>query len=189
MEDVMTVKRSLFALGVVVGVGLGASACTGGSSPPDPAATITTRTFAVTLTSSPMRLGFLTAEFGDLSVVDQVREATGEPVEPPKLRGTLKVKNVSEDRAARLVGGTVRYLDRNGRAIALAAGRDAPAFTFYSGDRVDPGKETSASIDVPFPAAAMKATPLDDLQVELTYITSPFVREAATTGATVVAHR
>ena len=180
-------KQPLSVLAMITALGLTATGCTGGSGQDDPAAAVKTRTFGVNVATTPLRLGFLAAEFSNLSVVDEVREASGEVVAPPKLRGTLKVKNVSEDRAARLVSGTVRYLGRDGRTIALASGREAPTFTFYSyGDRVDPGKETTVSIDVPFPAAAMKATPLDDLQLELTYVPTPFVREAVTTPATIV---
>ena len=185
----MASTRRLGILALVSAFVVAAGGCTGGGggtaeSTPE----ITERTFALKLQTTPVEVGFLAAELSNLTVVERVREGSGEVVDPPELRGTLKVKNVSEDRTARLIGGRLRYLGRDGRAITLAEGRNAPTFTFYSyGDRVDPGKETSLTLDVPFPAAAMKDAALDDMQLELSYVPTPFVTEAATMPATLVA--
>ncbi|MBI1735498.1 MAG: hypothetical protein HYR51_10020 [Candidatus Rokubacteria bacterium] len=180
-------KQRLAVLVIVAGLAAIAAGCTGGDGTADGASAVKERSFVVKLAPTPLRVGFLTAELSNVSVVERVREGSGEVVEPAQLRGTLKVKNMSEDQTARLVGGTLRYLGADGRTIALAAGREAPTFTFYSyGDRVDPGKETSLGLDVPFPAAAMNGAGLDDLRLELSYIPTPYRTEAATVAATLV---
>jgi hypothetical protein len=177
----------LVILGTVTMSGAG---CTGGSgTAADTAPAVEERTFALKLTPTPLRVAFLTAELTDLSVVEGVRQGSGEVVEAPKLRGMLKVKNTSKDRTARLVGGTIEYLGAEGHPIALAPGRGDTAFTFYtySGDRVDPGKDTSQTINVPFPAAAINGEKLAEVRLTLTYIPTPYRTEAATVSASLVA--
>lgn len=184
----MALTRRLRILTIITAVAVAAGGCTGSNGTADNAPKITERTFAVDVGETPVRVGFLSALLTNVSVMERVQEGSGEVVDPPKLRGTLKIKNTSEDRTARLVGGRLRYLGPDGKAIALAAGREAPTFTFYSyGDRIDPGKETSLSLDVPFPAAAVKDTALGDMQLELTYVPTPFVTEAATIPTTLAA--
>jgi hypothetical protein len=110
------------------------------------------------LPPTPMRVDFLTAELMELSVIERVAPGSGEVVEPPRLHGTLRIRNTSSDRTARLVGGAIESVGTDGRRIPLGSGRADTAFTFYSysGDRVDPGEDTSQTIDIPFPAAALK---------------------------------
>jgi hypothetical protein len=95
-----------------------------------------------------------------------VERETGKIVTGPQLRGTLRLKNAAEDRAVRLVTGTVTVLDRQGQPIRVAEGRGDTEFRFYSyqTDRLDPGAETTQSIDVPFPAAALGDASLGDLR-------------------------
>lgn len=182
-------KPRIAALLVAAGLTAVAAGCTGGDGTAESTPTVTERTFALKIEPTPMRVGFLTAELSNVSVVERVDTGSGQVVDPPKLRGTLKIANTSEAQTARLVVGTLRYLDKQGQPIALAAGREAPSFTFYSyGDRVDPGKDTSLSLDVAFPAAATNGTPLDDLRIELTYIPAPLVTQAATVSAALVAN-
>jgi hypothetical protein len=109
-----------------------------------------------------------------------VERETGKIVTGPQLRGTLRLKNAAEDRAVRLVTGTVTVLDRQGQPIRVAEGRGDTEFRFYSyqTDRLDPGAETTQSIDVPFPAAALGDASLGDLRLELTYVTLPYHEES-----------
>jgi len=100
-------------------------------------------------------------------------------VDPPKLRATLKLKNSSENQAARLISGKIEYADAQGKLIPLAEGRGDTSFKFYSygPDRLDPGLETSQSIEVPFPAAPLKDKTLRDIRLELSYIPTPYKEE------------
>jgi len=101
-------------------------------------------------------------------------------VNAPKLSGTLRLKNTSEDQTARLIEGRIDYLDAQGAQIPLAKERDAPTFRLYSyqTDRLDPGMETTQSIDVPFPAAALNDRKLRDVRLELAYIPSPYKEDS-----------
>jgi hypothetical protein len=177
----------LGVLGVIAVTGAG---CSGGNgTAADTSPQVEERTFALDLASTPLRLDFLTAELTELSVVERVRKGSREVVAAPTLRGMLKVKNTSSDRTARLVGGAVEYLDADGDPIALAPGRGDAAFTFYSysGERVDPGKDTTQTIDVPFPVAALNGDEFAEMRLRLTYIPTPYRTDAATVTATLVA--
>ncbi|MGH7389721.1 MAG: hypothetical protein ACREM3_09730 [Candidatus Rokuibacteriota bacterium] len=140
------------------------------------------KTFTVKPATSALRVGFLTGQLTDLQVVQRVNEQTGEVVQAPRLRGTLKLKNATSDQTARLVSGSLEFLDGDGKAIPLGAGREEPRFTFYGygGDRLDPGMETSHTIDTSFPAAALDGQRLADIRVEVTYIPDPYREESAT---------
>ena len=73
---------------------------------------------------------------------------TREVVQPPRLQGTLKLRNETVDQTARLISGSLEFLDHHGNPIPVASDREAPRFTFYaySGDRLDPGMETSHNV-------------------------------------------
>jgi hypothetical protein len=138
------------------------------------------KTFALSPAAAPVRVALLVGQLENLQVTQRVERETGKVVTGPQLRGTLRLKNAAEDRAVRLVTGTVTVLDRRGQPIRVAEGRGDPEFRFYScqTDRLDPGAETTQSIDVPFPAAAIGDALLGDLRLELTYITLPYHEES-----------
>jgi hypothetical protein len=140
------------------------------------------KSFAVKPATSTLRVGFLTGKLTDLEIVERVNKQTGEVVQAPRVRGTLKLKNPTADQTARLVSGSLEFLDADGNPIPLAAGREAPRLSFYaySGDRLDPGMETSHTLDVSFPAAALDGQPLADIRVKVTYIPDPYRAESAT---------
>jgi hypothetical protein len=154
--------------------------CSKGTEPA-PTAQLDSKTIALKPTSSSVQLGFLTGELTDLTVSQTVNTTTGETVQPPKLRATLKLRNASSDQVARLVSGRVEYLDAGGKSIPLAKDRQDTSFKFYSyqGDRLDPGMETSQGIEVPFPMSAMKDGHLADVRLRVAYIPSPFRTESA----------
>ena len=54
-----------------------------------------------------------------------------------------------------------------------------PTLTFatYGSDRLDPGQEATQSLDVDFPAEALKAKKLKEIRFELVYIPSPYHEE------------
>ncbi len=107
-----------------------------------------------------------------------MEQGTGKVVDLPKLGATLKLKNTSENQAARPISGKIEYVDAEGRLIPLAEGRGETSFQFpYYQDRLDPGKEASLNIEVPFPAAALKEKKLRDIRLELAYIPTPYKEE------------
>lgn len=162
-----------------VAVAISITACTRQEQAAAPS--IELKTFALKPASAPVKIAFLTGELKDLKVTERVEQGSGTAVEPPRLRATLKVKNVSPDQAIRLISGRIEYADAAGNAIQLAEGRGGASFKFYAyqQDRLDPGMETSQDIDVPFPAAALKEKKLGDIRLELSYIPTAYRIEAA----------
>lgn len=135
--------------------------------------------FTLTPATAPVMASFLTGELKDMKVTQRVEKVSGKVVDPPKLSATLKLKNTSEDRAARLLSGKIEYVDADGNAIPLAQGRDDIGFKFYSYqmDRLDPGMDTTQTLEVPFPAVALKGKKLNDIRLELSYIPTPYEEE------------
>lgn len=183
-------KRQLAVLAITGGIAVIAAGCSDrAGTAADAASAVEARTFSVKLAPTSMRLDFLTAELSELNVVERVDNDSGEIVAPATLRGMLKVKNTSSDQTARLVGGSIEYIGASGDRIAVAPGRGGTGFTFYSysGERVDPGKDTSQTIDVPFPASALNGAGLAEVRLRLTYIPTPYRTDAATAAASLTA--
>jgi len=61
------------------------------------------KSFPVTPGTATVKAAFLTGELQDLRVTERVEKGSGKVVDPPKLRGTLKLKNTSGNQAARLI--------------------------------------------------------------------------------------
>jgi hypothetical protein len=137
----------------------------------------------------PVRVGILSGQLSNLSVVQRVNADTKEVVYAPQLRGTLTLKNGSPDQAVRLVSGRVEYLDDAGAPIALKPDRSETGFNFYSysSERLDPGKEISHSVDVPFPAVALDGVALSDIRLRVTYLPAPYRQESVEVPVTVAA--
>jgi hypothetical protein len=89
------------------------------------------------------------------------------------------MKNSSPNQTIRLVSGKIRYLDAQGLPIKLEETRTEPTLKFstYGTDRLDPGQEATQSLDVDFPAEALKAKKLQEMRLELAYIPSPYHEE------------
>ncbi len=99
-----------------------------------------------------------------------------------KLSGKLVLKNVSSDQTLRLIGGKVLYIDMQGKPIKLEENRTAPmlriASSYGSQERLDPGQDSTQTLDADFPAAALGAKKLKEIRLELSYIPSSFREEA-----------
>jgi hypothetical protein len=80
-----------------------------------------------------------------------------------------------------MVGGKIQYLDAQGQPIKLEAARTEPTLKFsaYGSEMLDPGKEATQTVDVEFPAEALKAKMLKEIRLELVYIPSPYKEESA----------
>jgi hypothetical protein len=70
-------------------------------------------------------------------------------------------------------------MNNDGKPVSPAEGRRDTTFTLssYQSDRLDPGREASQDIDVPFPSAALKENTLRDIRLDLTYIPMPYKEE------------
>ncbi len=147
--------------------------------PSGTAAVIEDKTYAVTPASVTVKAGIITGEVIELKVTERVEKGSDRVVSPAKLTGTLRLKNTSANQTVRLVAGKILYIDTQGQPIKLEAARTEPTVKFatYGSERLDPGQEATQSLDVDFPAEALKAKKLKEIRLELAYIPSPFREE------------
>ena len=147
--------------------------------PSGTAAVIEDKTYTVTPASVKVKAGIATGEVTEMKVTERVEKGSDRVVSPAKLTGTLKLKNTSANQTVRLVAGKIQYIDAQGQPIKLEAARTEPALKFatYGSERLDPGQEATQSLDVEFPAEALKAKKLREIRLELAYIPSPFQEE------------
>jgi uncharacterized membrane protein YeaQ/YmgE (transglycosylase-associated protein family) len=144
------------------------------------AAPIEDKTYAVMPPSVKVKAGIVTGEVTDMKVAERVEKGSDRIVTAAKLTGMLKLKNTSANQTVRLLEGKLRYIDAKGQPIVLEDARTEPAFKFSaygSSDRLDPGQEAIQSLDVEFPAAALKPNSLKEIRLEFAYIPSPYREE------------
>ncbi len=151
----------------------------GCSQQPGTAVVIEDKVYTVTPASVTVKAGIVTGEVTEMKVTERVEKGSGRLVSPAKLTGMLKLKNSSKDQAVRLVGGKIQYVDAQGQPIKLEATRTEPIIKFatYGSERLDPGQDATQSVDVDFPAEALKAKKLKEIRFELAYIPSPYKEE------------
>src|SRR3989441_11253441 len=144
------------------------------------AAPIEEKTYAVTPASVKVKAGIVTGEVTEMKVAERVEKGSDRIVTAAKLTGTLKLKNTSANQTVRLLEGKLRYIDAQGQPIKLEDARSEPIlkFTSYGGsERLDPGQEATQSLDVDFPAEALKANRLKEIRFEFAYIPSQYREE------------
>lgn len=152
-----------------------------GPAPQQPAATaavIEDKTYTVTPATMAVKAGIVTGEVTEMKITERVEQGSGRVDSAAKLTARLVVKNTSTNQTVRLVAGKIRYVDAHGQPIALEEGRTEPTLKFGGSERLDPGQEATESVDVDFPAEALKAKRLGQIRVELAYIPSPYRQEA-----------
>lgn len=148
------------------------------AQPAATAAVVEDKTYTVTPATMKLRAGIVTGEVTDLKVTERVEKGSDRVVTAAKLTATLRLKNTSADQTVRLVAGKILYIDAHGQPIALEAARTEPTLKFSnSGERLDPGQEATESLDVEFPAEALKAKTLKEIRLEFAYIPSPYRQE------------
>ena len=148
--------------------------------PSGTAAIIEDKTYAVTPASVTVKAGIVTGEVTEMKVTERVEQGSNRVVSPAKLSGTLKLKNTSANETVRLVAGKILYIDAQGQPIKLEESRTEPVVKFatYGNERLDPGQDGTQSLDVEFPAKALKAKKLKEIRLELAYIPSPYREES-----------
>jgi len=171
----MLSRRETWILGFGTVLAAALAAC-GQQNTGTPTPAVEEKTFALAPASASVKAEFLAGQLQDMKVVERVEQGTGKVVEAPKLHATLKLKNTSTDQTARLVGGKVEYTDKEGKPIPLSEGRQDTSFSLpsYQMDHLDPGKDFSQDIDVPFPSGALKEKRLQTIGLELIYVPTPY---------------
>src|SRR3990170_916859 len=145
-----------------------------------PAVVIEDKVYTVAPASVKVKAGIGTGDVTEMKVTERVEKNSGRIVSPAKLTGKLVLKNSSKDQAVRLVGGKIQYIDAQGQPIKLAEAQTEPTIKFatYGAETLDPGKDATQTMDVDFPAEALKAKKLKEIRLELVYIPSPYKEEA-----------
>jgi len=149
---------------------------------PQPAATaavIEDKAYTVTPAAMKVKAGIVTGEVTEMKVTERVEQGSGRVISAAKLTAKVVLKNSSANQTIRLVSGTITYIDVHGQPIKLEAARAEPTLKFatFDSDRLDPGQEATQSLDVDFPAEALKAKTLKEIRLGLAYIPSPYREE------------
>jgi uncharacterized membrane protein YeaQ/YmgE (transglycosylase-associated protein family) len=156
------------------------------------AAPIEDKTYPVTPAAVKVKAGIVTGEVTDMKVAERVEKGSDRIVTAAKLTGMLKLKNTSADQTVRLLEGKLRYIDAKGQPIKLEDARTEPTFkfaTYGSSERLDPGQEAIQSLDVEFPAEALKPNSLKEIRLEFAYIPSPYREETVNIPVSIGAAR
>ena len=144
--------------------------------------------YAVTPATIKVKSGMLSGEMIDMKITERVEEGSGRIDMPARLSAKLGLKNVSPDQTLRLLGGNVVYIDMQGKPIALENNRSEPSLklsAYGSQERLDPGQETSQSVEAEFPADALQGKRLKEIRVDLQYIPSAYRQESLRFGVAV----
>jgi hypothetical protein len=156
------------------------AACT----PPAPSAVaaVNDKVYTVTPDAMKVKAGMVTGEVTEMKITERIEAGTGRITAPAKLSGKLSLKNTSADQTMRMVSARIRYIDMQGKPIALEDNRTEPSVqvapqNYSSVDRLDPGQESIHTLDAEFPAAALKAKSLKEVRLELSFIPSQFKEE------------
>lgn len=163
---------------LIVTVGALAGGCA--QQPAAAVAPVEDKAYAVTPASVTVKAGIIAGAMTDLKVTESIEKGSDHVVSPAKLSGTVTLKNTSSNQTVRLLAGKIRYIDAQGQPIKLEEGRTEPALTFSTStaDRLDPGQDATQSLDVAFPAEALKGKRLKEIRLDLAYIPSPYHEEA-----------
>ena len=165
---------AMIVMGAAAAVFVGCSQQPSGTSP-----VVEDKTYTVTPPGMKVKAGIVTGEVTEMKVTERVEKGSGRVVSPAKLTAKVVLKNSSANQTVRLVAGKIQYIDAQGQPIKLEETRTEPTLKFqtYGNERLDPGQEATQSLDVDFPAEALKAKKLKEIRLELAYIPSPYQEE------------
>jgi len=163
----------------VIMVTMVAAVSLGCSQPSGTAVMYEDKVYTVTPASVQVKAGIVTGEVTEMKVTERIEKGSDRVVAPAKLTGKLKLKNSSKDQAVRLMTGKLLYIDAQGQPIKVGEGRTEPFLKLatYGAETLDPGQEATNSVDVDFPADALKAKKLKEIRLELAYIPTSYKTE------------
>lgn len=167
-----------WGLGAAVAVVMGWMVFGPVQQPAATAASIDDKTYPVTPVTLTLKAGIVTGEVTDMKVTERIEQGSNRVVSPAKLTGKIALKNSSTNQTVRLVASKIEYIDAQGHPITLEDNRADPIVKFSSSERLDPGQETTESLDVDFPVEALKANTLKTIRLNLVYVPSPYREEA-----------
>jgi hypothetical protein len=151
------------------------------------AAVIEDKVYTVTPATMTVKAGIVQAEITEMKVMERIEKGSGRIDVPAKLTAKLKLKNSSSDQTVRLIGGKMVYIDTQGNPIKLEEARTEPAirFTSMSSSQLDPGQDATQTLDVDFPAEALKAKKLKEIRLNIIYAPTAYRQETATVAVSI----
>lgn len=157
------------------------------STPPGETTSIEDKVYSVTPPAMTVKAGIVTAELTEMTVTERVEKGSGKVESPAKLTGKLKLQNSSPDQTVRLIGGRIVYIDQRGEPIRVEEARTEPSirFTSSSPSQLDPGQNSTQSVDVDFPANALKAQALKEIRLDLIYAPTAYRSESGKVAVTI----
>jgi hypothetical protein len=160
-----------------------------GCSPkaPSTALVVEDKVYAVTPPAITVKAGIVTAELTEMKVTERVEKDSGRIDTPAKLTGKLKLQNSSPDQTVRLISGKLVYVDMQGQPIKIEEARTEPTirFTSVNSSQLDPGQDATQSIDVDFPAEALKTKTMREIRLDLVYAPAAYRQESAKVAVTI----
>jgi hypothetical protein len=154
---------------------------------PGMATVIEDKVYSVTPPAMTVKAGIVTAELTDMKVTERVEKESGRIESPAKLSAKLKLQNSSPDQTVRLISGKIVYMNQQGEPIKVEEARTEPAirFTSAASSQLDPGQDATQSIDVDFPANALKARMLKEIRLDLIYAPTAYRQETGKLAVTI----
>ena len=178
--------RSAIATAVFAAITVG---CTPPQSQNRPV--VNDKTYPVTPGALTVKGGLLSGALTEMKVVERIEEGSGRVDQPARLTGKLVLTNVSKDQSLRLLGGKLLYIDMQGKPIPLEDKRTEPTLrvsnSYGSQERLDPGQDSSQTVEAEFPVEALKLKRLKEIRLELLYIPSAYRQETMNFGVSVAA--
>jgi hypothetical protein len=158
-------------------------------TPPATAVVMKDKLYVVTPDAMTVKVGILSGQFTEMKVTERIEGDSGKVYTPARLTGKLVLKNVSSDQTLRLLGGKVSYIDMQGKPIKLEDNRTEPTLkvsnSYGSQERLDPGQDSTQSMEAEFPAEALANKRLKEIRIDLSYIPSAFREETLKFGVAI----
>lgn len=172
----MTMWKTTLMAGAVAAALLGCA-----PKAPSTAAVIEDKVYAVAPAAMTVKVGIVTAELTEMKVTERVEKESGRVDTPARLSAKLKLLNSSTEQTVRLIGGKMVYIDTQGQPIKVEQARTEPVirFTSASASQLDPGQDATQTIEVDFPAEALKGKKLKEIRLDLTYAPTAYRQETA----------
>src|SRR5438876_6279978 len=149
------------------------------------------KAYGVTPGALTVKGSLLSGALTEMKVVERVEEGSGRIDQPARLTGKLVLTNVSKDQSLRLLGGKLLYIDMQGKPIPLEDKRTEPTLkvsnSYGSQERLDPGQDSSQTVEAEFPVEALKLKRLKEIRLELLYIPSAYKQETMNFGVSIAA--
>jgi len=148
-----------------------ASACS--QQPAAPVVVVNDKVYSVAPDAAKVAVGIVSGEITGMKVTERVEEVSGKVSAPAKLSGKLVIKNTSADQSVSMLEAKIIFVDSLGKPLVMEDNRAEPVVKMDSSygakNRLDPGQEMTQTLDVEFPAAALKAGVLKEVRIALVY--------------------